>query len=374
MDVFFILRSMIHIVFVMPAGASLVIQTIVATSAMSGRRNVAGVSLTTRRSYRYNVRGKGRGRRSLCLSFSGFSPSIPVLLGQLSSADSGVITTSASLAAVCAVTFVVAGPAVTAAPVTSTPELLVAELPQKRHQVMDPKEQEPLLANFEDWWASGRSAPQLDLSFASQSPLVTPPVVLVPDPSSALAIPAAMAPSMFSWSVVSSSHSAKQHRSWYSPRPYPAPVPPAITDPSAGSSQTRHTSGGHLQSRDLSPNPSQSRSQTHLPSRGRQCTWDPSASLSRPRSRSQTRPKAITKHGTRHPAVPGLIHGPVTRPEAIPVPRTRRPAVPGPITHLGAVHYNGTRLRPGPVTCLGEAHVEGTCLPSIPGRGLWLIH
>ena len=46
--VFFPLRSMIHIVFVLPAGASLVIQMIVATSAMSGRRNIAGVSLTTR--------------------------------------------------------------------------------------------------------------------------------------------------------------------------------------------------------------------------------------------------------------------------------------------------------------------------------------
>ena len=56
---------------------------------------------------------------------------MPMPLGQLSSVDFGVVTTSASLAAVCAVTFVVCGPAVTAVPVISTPGVLVAEHSQR---------------------------------------------------------------------------------------------------------------------------------------------------------------------------------------------------------------------------------------------------
>ena len=90
--------------------------------------------------------------------------------------------------------FAVAGPAITAAPVTSTPRFLVAEHPRKRHRVMDLKERELMLANLKGWWASGRSTPQPGPSSASQLPLITHPVVLVPGPSSALAIPAAEAP------------------------------------------------------------------------------------------------------------------------------------------------------------------------------------
>ena len=57
-------------------------------------------------------------------------------------------------------TFAVAGPAVKAAMVTSTPAVAIAEHPGKRHRVTDPKELELMLANFEDWWASGRSTPR----------------------------------------------------------------------------------------------------------------------------------------------------------------------------------------------------------------------
>ena len=75
---------------------------------------------------------------------------MPVPLGQLPSADSRVVTTSALSSAVCAVTFAVAGPAVTAAPVTSMPAVSVTEHPRKRRRVMDLKERELMLANFED--------------------------------------------------------------------------------------------------------------------------------------------------------------------------------------------------------------------------------
>ena len=120
--------------------------------------------------------------------------------------------------------FAVAGPAVTSAPVMSMPGLLVAEYPWKRHQVMDPKEREVMLANYEDWWASGRSTPWPGLSSALQPPLLTPPVVPVPGPSSALAVPAAAAPCVSSRSMASFSR-CSQH----SPRPCPAPAPAAIS-------------------------------------------------------------------------------------------------------------------------------------------------
>ena len=50
-------------------------------------------------------------------SFSGFLPTMSVSLSQLSSAD-GVISTLASSTAVCALTYAVAGPAVSAVPLT----------------------------------------------------------------------------------------------------------------------------------------------------------------------------------------------------------------------------------------------------------------
>ena len=80
-------------------------------------------------------------------SFSGFSPSMPVPLEQLLLADSRVITTSASSAAVCAVAFVVASPSVTAAPVPSAPGLLFLEHLQKRRRATDPKEKAVRLVN-----------------------------------------------------------------------------------------------------------------------------------------------------------------------------------------------------------------------------------
>ena len=121
-------------------------------------------------------------------SFSGFSPSMPVPLGLLpSSADSGVVAAFASSSAVCAVTYDLA---VTTALVASMHAFRVAEHPRKRLCVTDPKELELMLANFEDWWASGRSTPRLGPSSAVQLPLVTPLVVLVLGPSTAVAIPA----------------------------------------------------------------------------------------------------------------------------------------------------------------------------------------
>ena len=118
---------------------------------------------------------KKERRTNFSSSFSGFSPSMPIPLGQLSSAMPGVVSTSASSTAVCVVTFAVAGPAVTAAPVTTT-AIPVAENPRKRKHVTDPKEQALMLENFEDWLVSGRST------------LLSGPFSVVPGPSSALAI------------------------------------------------------------------------------------------------------------------------------------------------------------------------------------------
>ena len=112
-------------------------------------------------------------------SFSSFPPSIPVLLGQLPSpADSGVVTTSASLSAVCVVMFTVAEPAVTAAPVVSTPAVTPAEHPRKCHHVTDLKERELMMLHFEDCWSSGRLTPWPEPSSASQLSTVTAVVVV----------------------------------------------------------------------------------------------------------------------------------------------------------------------------------------------------
>ena len=101
-----------------------------------------------------------------------------------------------------------AGSAVTAAPVTLTPVAPVAEHPREWRRVTDPKELELMLAGLEDWWASGRPTPRPGLSPASQPHLVTPPVVPASGPSAAVVIPAAVALSSSSRSVVPSSRSA----------------------------------------------------------------------------------------------------------------------------------------------------------------------
>ena len=111
MGVFLPLRNMIHIVFLLPAGASLTIQTIIATSAMSGWRSV--FDYTEKFSLQRERKKERKMKSSYYSSFSGFFPSMLVPCGQLSYADSGIITTSASPAAVCAVKLTVAGPAVT---------------------------------------------------------------------------------------------------------------------------------------------------------------------------------------------------------------------------------------------------------------------
>ena len=191
-------------------------------------------------------------------------PSMPVPLGQLSSADSGVITTSALLAVLCLV--------------TSTPAGLVAEHPKKRCCVTDAKERELMLENFEDWWGSGRSMPLPGLSSASQLPLITPPVV----PPLAILVDVALSTS--SRSVALSSRSAEQHRSRHSSGPCPALAPPAIPDRRPASSRacsrscsrTHQPLEGHLQARDLSTGFSQSCSLTRHPLECRHHKQDPS--------------------------------------------------------------------------------------------------
>ena len=69
--------------------------------------------------------------KSLYASFSGFSTAMAVPLGQLTSALPGVVSTSALSTAVCAVTYAVAGPAVSAVPVSSLCSFVV-EQPRKR--------------------------------------------------------------------------------------------------------------------------------------------------------------------------------------------------------------------------------------------------
>ena len=76
-------------------------------------------------------RKKEQKTKSSSSSFSGFFPSMSVPLEQLSSTDLGVITTAASLTAVCAVMFAVAVPTVTSVPITSSPGLLVPDLTLK---------------------------------------------------------------------------------------------------------------------------------------------------------------------------------------------------------------------------------------------------
>ena len=227
-------RSIIHIIFVLLAGACLVIQTIIATSVMSGRRNVSGVCRITWRSYPCNVKGRRSVRRGLLLL------PFPASLLQCRYRWGNchlLIRGSSRLCFIvsCVCTDFRCGrfccQSVTAAPGTSTPVVPVTEHPRKRRRVTDPKEQELMLANFEDRWASGRSTPQPGPPSASQLPLVTPLVVSVPSLSTAVAIPATVALSSSSRSVASSSCSAKRHHYRRSPGSHPAAAPPAVASP-----------------------------------------------------------------------------------------------------------------------------------------------
>ena len=130
---------------------------------------------------------KERKAKSSSSSFSGFSAAMPVPLGQLSTALPGVVSTSASSVAVCAVTCAVAGPAVSAVRVTSS-AVHVVEQTQKQKRVTDPKEHSFMMEIFVDWWASRRSTPLPGPSSAPQLPLITPPVDPVPGLSLALAL------------------------------------------------------------------------------------------------------------------------------------------------------------------------------------------
>ena len=155
-------------------------------------------------------------------SFSGFSPSMPVPLGQVpSSVGSRVITTYPSESSVCAVTYSVAGATVSTTPFVPPPTVTPVETGHKRHRVEDREEWELMLAEFENLWASGKSfTPRLGPSFAPQLQLITLPVVV---PATVLSVaPVAVAAtssaalSDLSWSAASSAHSYEwscSHRS-----------------------------------------------------------------------------------------------------------------------------------------------------------------
>ena len=158
-------------------------------------------------------------------SFSSFSPLMP---GQLPSpADSRVVTMSASPSAVCAITYAVADPTVTAATVVSTPSVTPVEPSCKRRRVTDPKERELMMLHFEDWWASGTSTPRPDPSSSSQLHLITPPLVvpaLIPS-----AVPVAVAGTSAAAVLASLQSAASSSRSCQSPRPCPAPAQPTVS-------------------------------------------------------------------------------------------------------------------------------------------------
>ena len=113
-------------------------------------------------------------------------------------------------------------------------------------------------------------------------------MVLVPGSSTAVAIPAAVALSTYSRSVASFSCLAKRSHSRRSPGPCSAPTPPAVPDPSTGSSRvrsrTRYLSGGCTHPRD----PSASRSRSRHPSGGRSHQRDLFTIRSRLRAPSST--------------------------------------------------------------------------------------
>ena len=102
-------------------------------------------------------------------SFYDFSPSIPVLLGQLPSpAGSRVVTVCALSSSVCAVTYLEVGLAITAAPFVPLLTVTPVEPSCKQHRVEDPKERERMMLEFEDCWVSGKSTPRPGSSSAPQ--------------------------------------------------------------------------------------------------------------------------------------------------------------------------------------------------------------
>ena len=190
-------------------------------------------------------RKKERKTMSSFSSFPGFSPSMPVPLGQLPSfAGSGVVTTSPSASTVCAVTFSVAGPVVAATPFVPPSDVTSVEPSRKRCHVEDLRERERMLAEFEDFWASGKSfSLQPGLSSASQPLLVTPPVVVpAPVPSVVpVAVEAASAAALsdLSHSAALSGRSYAQSHSRRSPGPRPAPTQfPSVPAPASGGSRS----------------------------------------------------------------------------------------------------------------------------------------
>ena len=92
-------------------------------------------------------------------------------MSQLSSV-AGVVSTSVSSTAVCAVTYAVAGPAVSAVPVTSA--VAVVEHPRKMKRLTGPADSAQAWESFQDWCASGRSTCSTGTCSALQPPLITP--------------------------------------------------------------------------------------------------------------------------------------------------------------------------------------------------------
>ena len=91
-------------------------------------------------------------------SLSGFSPSMPVPLGQLQSSVGSDMVTTTSSSLVCAVTFSTAASIVSATLFVSPAGVTSVELSRKRRRVEFPREREKMLAAFEELWASGRSS------------------------------------------------------------------------------------------------------------------------------------------------------------------------------------------------------------------------
>ena len=189
---------------------------------------------------------------------------MPVPLGQLpSSADFGVVTTSASLSAVCVVTYVVVGPVVIAKAVTPI------EPSRNWCRVTDPKERELMMLQF------GKSTLLPGPSSAPQLYLITP-LMVVPVPILS-AVPAAV--------VVPSAAALSASSCGPAPVGRPDPVQLLLSQPS----------------------------RPRLPGVPRPV----------PRPGPITSPWTVPVHRTRLPAVPG--HGPVTCLRAAPAHGTRLP-------------------------------------------------
>ena len=88
-------------------------------------------------------------------SFSGFSPSMPVPLGQLpSSLGSVVVTTTPSACLVCMVSITAAATNVSSTPFVPPADVTPVEPSCKLCRVECTREKEKMLATFEDLWDS----------------------------------------------------------------------------------------------------------------------------------------------------------------------------------------------------------------------------